>query len=176
MSQGNSITNRIAETVEYNQIYSLSTSTVSRSVLGWSGFFAFFLLDVGLLPRTCSQLSKEGKTANLFIDFKSAALAAEFKSAPSPNLLRLQRCASPRCLRSMNEGIIKKQNPKCRLYWWLIEFIGWRVEIQSVMLVFSTPLACCPSIISMTSSLPPSQSKHTVGGVELCCRPYSAGV
>ncbi len=31
-----------------------------------------------------------------------------------------------------------KPNPKCRLYWCLIEFI--RLEIQSVMLVFSNPL------------------------------------
>ncbi len=32
---------------------------------------------------------------------------------------------------------IKTTNPKCRLYWCLIEFI---LAIQSVMLVFSTPL------------------------------------
>ncbi len=33
---------------------------------------------------------------------------------------------------------IKTTNPKCRLYWCFIEFN--RLEIQSVMLVFSTPL------------------------------------
>jgi hypothetical protein len=33
--------------------------------------------------------------------------------------------------------IIKTPNPKCRLYWCLIKFR----EIQSVILIFSTPLA-----------------------------------
>jgi hypothetical protein len=42
--------------------------------------------------------------------------------------------------------ISKIPNPKCRLYWCLIEFIDWRLERQSVMLVFSTPLVkYCPS-------------------------------
>jgi hypothetical protein len=27
---------------------------------------------------------------------------------------------------SMEEGTLKTQNPKCRLYWCLIEFIDWR--------------------------------------------------
>ncbi len=31
---------------------------------------------------------------------------------------------------------IKTPNPTCRLFWCLIEFIDWRVEMQSVMLVF----------------------------------------
>jgi hypothetical protein len=37
----------------------------------------------------------------------------------------------------MDQITIKTSNPKCPLYWCLIEFIDWRVEIQSVMLVFS---------------------------------------
>ncbi len=60
----------------------------------------------------------------------------------------------------------------------------YRLEIQSVMLVFSTSLVnCCPSTFS--PSLPPSESTEFTdnawlwgrgggGGVELCCRPYSA--
>jgi hypothetical protein len=64
----------------------------------------------------------------------------------------------------------------------------YRMEIQSVMLVFSTPLVnCCPYNFSLTypTPSPSSQRKRTVysdsvclwggvGGVELCCRPYSA--
>ena len=38
---------------------------------------------------------------------------------------------------NMGQISIKTTNPKCRLYWCLIEFI---LAIQSVMLVFSTPL------------------------------------
>jgi hypothetical protein len=69
----------------------------------------------------------------------------------------------------------------------------YRLEIQSVMLVFATPLGnCCPSTFSLTSPTPPPkvpkvkvQYIQTVcgcgrgdgtGGIELCCRPYSAGV
>jgi hypothetical protein len=29
----------------------------------------------------------------------------------------------------MDEGTIKTQNPKCRLYWCLIEFIDWRLGL-----------------------------------------------
>jgi hypothetical protein len=39
----------------------------------------------------------------------------------------------------MEEGTLKAQNSKCRLYWCLIKCIDWRYR-QSVMLVFSTPL------------------------------------
>jgi hypothetical protein len=66
----------------------------------------------------------------------------------------------------------------------------YRLEIQSVMLVFSTPpVNCCSSTFSMTSPTPPPLPKVNVhvqysvwlwggGGrdVELYCRPYSAGV
>ncbi len=65
----------------------------------------------------------------------------------------------------------------------------YRLDIHSLMVGIFDP-ACellplvygCPSTFSLTS--PPSQCKHTVyednvwmwgGGVELCCRPYSAG-
>jgi hypothetical protein len=40
----------------------------------------------------------------------------------------------------MDQISIKTPNPQCRLYWCLKEFMNWKVEIQSVMLVFSTPL------------------------------------
>ncbi len=47
---------------------------------------------------------------------------------------------------SMDDGTIKTPNPKCRLYWCFIVYI---LEIQSVMLLFSTPLVnCCPSTFS----------------------------
>jgi hypothetical protein len=68
----------------------------------------------------------------------------------------------------------------------------YRLEIQSVTLVFSTPLVyCCPSTFSLISPLPPFPKVNIqysicrqcvavggwgLGGVELCCRPYSAGV
>jgi hypothetical protein len=82
------------------------------------------------------------------------------------------------------ERTMKTTNPKCCLYWCLIEFTRvYRLKIQSVMLVFSTPLVyCCPSTFSLTPPRP-SQSKRTVytyrhcvavgrvgvGGVEMCC-------
>jgi hypothetical protein len=64
----------------------------------------------------------------------------------------------------------------------------YRLEIQSVMLVFSTP--CCELLpLYLLSDLPhPSplpkvnvqvqyiQTVCDCGGVELCCRPYSAGL
>jgi hypothetical protein len=84
------------------------------------------------------------------------------------------------------KGTIKPQNPKCRLYWFDSVY---RLEIQSVMLVFSTPLVnYCPFTFSLTSPTPPLLYKINVqymptvcgwgggGGVELCCKPYSAGV
>ncbi len=41
----------------------------------------------------------------------------------------------------MDQITIKTPNPKCHLYWCLIEFIDWRYcQSQSVMLVFSTIL------------------------------------
>jgi hypothetical protein len=70
-----------------------------------------------------------------------------------------------------------------------------RLEIQSVMFVFSTQVCgfvnyCITPLTFSLVHLPhpstPSQSQSTVyrnivwlgggGGVELCCRPYSAGV
>ncbi len=65
----------------------------------------------------------------------------------------------------------------------------YRLEIQSVMLVFSTQLCellyCSSSILSGSSPPIPKVkvqyiqtvcSWHGVGGVELCWRPYSTGV
>ncbi len=37
----------------------------------------------------------------------------------------------PGMLTHMDEGTIKTQNPKCRLYWCLIEFIDWRYSQSS---------------------------------------------
>jgi hypothetical protein len=44
------------------------------------------------------------------------------------------------CLSAMDQITIKTPSPKFRLYWCLTEFIDWRMEIQSVMLVFSNTL------------------------------------
>ncbi len=93
------------------------------------------------------------------------------------------------------KGTIKTQHPKCRLYWRLIEFIDWRMCGDSVSHVgiFGPPIAnFCHSTFSLTSSTPPPLPKVNIqyiqstqeyrqcglwgrGGVELCCRPYSAG-
>ncbi len=53
-------------------------------------------------------------------------------------------------------------NPKCRLYWCLIEFVDWRFS-QSCW-YFRPPVNCCPSTFSLTSPnpSPPSKSKRTV--------------
>jgi hypothetical protein len=46
-------------------------------------------------------------------------------------------------VRAMDEGNLKTTNPKCRVL--LVFNRVYRLEIQSVMLVFSTPLVnCCP--------------------------------
>ena len=103
----------------------------------------------------------------------------------------------------MDEWNIKTPNPICRLFFkmdlltdfaalCLTDFIDWRY-IPS-WLVFSTQLVnCCPYgrrnytcvllpiyLLSDLPTLPPSQTKCMWlwggGGVELCCRPYSAGV
>ncbi len=53
----------------------------------------------------------------------------------------------------------------------------YRLEIQSAMLVFSTPVVnCCPTTgtFFLTSPTPPPLPKVNAGGVELCCRPFSA--
>jgi hypothetical protein len=87
----------------------------------------------------------------------------------------------------MDEGTMKTQNPKCRLDWCLIVY---RLEIQSVMLVFSTPLVnCCPSTFSLISSTPPPLPKVNIhylqtvfgcgGGGALSCvvdHTYSVGI
>jgi hypothetical protein len=76
---------------------------------------------------------------------------------------------------SMDQITIKTPNPKCRLYWCFIEFID--LEIQSVMLVFSTPLVNQRPSYLLTGSpplLPPSLCtgvciyKCVTGGVGLC--------
>ncbi len=75
----------------------------------------------------------------------------------------------------MDEVTVKTQIPKCRLY--TVSHVGIldpSCELLPLYLLFDLPHS------------PPSQSKQTVcsfgggggarGGVELCCRPYSAGV
>jgi hypothetical protein len=67
----------------------------------------------------------------------------------------------------------------------LVFYRGYKLEIQSVMLVFLTPLVnCCPSNVPSPPTLPKVnvQDIQTVcgcgggGGVELCCKPHSEGV
>ncbi len=66
---------------------------------------------------------------------------------------------------TMDKGTSKTPHPTCRLYWCLIEC---RLDIQSVMRVFSTPLVnCCPSIFSLTSPTPPPLPKLNVQYVVL---------
>ncbi len=62
----------------------------------------------------------------------------------------------------MEEGTIKTQNPKCGLYWCLIEFIDWRYN-QSCWYFWSLlwTVAPLPSIWP-PPPLPPSESKRTV--------------
>ncbi len=57
---------------------------------------------------------------------------------------------------SMDQISIKTPNPKCRLYWCLIEFVDWKY-VQSVMLVFSTPLVTysVPLTFSLVHYPPP---------------------
>ena len=85
---------------------------------------------------------------------------------------------------SMGQISIKTPNPKCRLYWCLIEFIDWRYS-QSCRYFRPSFANCWPSNILSGKSLPPFQSQSTEqtvcgwggeGDVELCWRPYSAGV
>jgi hypothetical protein len=87
----------------------------------------------------------------------------------------------------------KDTRPKCRLYWCLIEFIDWRYS-QSCWYFWPSFVTYCPFcelLPPFSCSLPtspPSQSQSILytdsvwlgwgggGGVELCWRPYSAGV
>jgi hypothetical protein len=77
----------------------------------------------------------------------------------------------------MDEGTMKTQNPKMSSL--LVFSRVYRLEIQSVMVVFSTPLVnCSPSTFSLTSPTPPSQSKRTVTQT-VCgcdCRGWGRGV
>ncbi len=62
----------------------------------------------------------------------------------------------------MDEGTIKTQNPTCRLYWCLIEFIDWRYS-QSCWYFWSLLWACAvPSAFSLTSPTPPPLPKVNV--------------
>ncbi len=74
-------------------------------------------------------------------------------------------------LQTMDHIIIKTVNPKCRLYWCLIEFIDWR--LQSVVLVFSTPLVTsAPLTFSLVDPPPfPFEVREYVrggNGIRLC--------
>ncbi len=61
----------------------------------------------------------------------------------APVALRKKR-ACTMYMHVMDDVTIKTPKPKCRLYWCLVEF--FRLEIQSVMLVFSTGFVKhCPS-------------------------------
>jgi hypothetical protein len=77
-----------------------------------------------------STVSAEGHLHRLLVRLPEAVEGG----APT-QLLQLQVYGLP-----MDQISIKAPNPKCRLYCCLIEFIGWRYTVQSVMVVFSTPL------------------------------------
>jgi hypothetical protein len=86
----------------------------------------------------------------------------------------------------MDEGTIKTPNPKCHLYWCLIQFIDC-VDTVSLVGIFNPSCVLLP--LYLLFDLPPflkityiiyRQCVAVVGwrwggGVELCCRPYSAG-
>jgi hypothetical protein len=70
-------------------------------------------------------------------------------------VLCARRAGPPGLVRDMDQITIKTPNPKCRLYWCLNRV--YRLEIQSVMLVFSTPLVNYrPSNLLPGSPPPPS--------------------
>jgi hypothetical protein len=67
---------------------------------------------------------------------------------------------------TMDDGTIKTQDPKCRLYWCLKEFIDWR---YSHVGIFFNPLVnCCPSTFSLTSPRPPPSQKNLENKQTVC--------
>jgi hypothetical protein len=67
----------------------------------------------------------------------------------------------------MDEGTKKSQNFKCRLHWCLIECIDWRYrQPVSHVGIFDPSCELLPRVAVCGGG----------GGVELCCRPYSAGI
>ncbi len=91
----------------------------------------------------------------------------------------------------LSQGLInyKETKTKCRLYWYLIEFIDWRYSQQCWYFLPNFVNYCLYNLLS--GSLPPPspfpKSKYNiyytdsvwmerVGGVVLCWRPYRAGV
>jgi hypothetical protein len=85
----------------------------------------------------------------------------------------------------MDEGTIKTPNPKCHLHWYLIEFIDYRDTVSHVD-IFDPSCVLLPLYLLSEPPLPKVNVQYVqtvcgcggvgVGGVELCCRPYSAGV
>ncbi len=65
----------------------------------------------------------------------------------------------------MDEGTIKTENPKCRLYWCLIEFIDWRYS-QSWW--YFRPLLW-PSAVYLFSDPPPPLPKVNVQYIQTVC-------
>ncbi len=57
---------------------------------------------------------------------------------------------------SMGEGTIKTQNPKCRLYWCLIEFIDWRHSQSCLIFDLSCELLPLYLLSDIPFPLPPS--------------------
>jgi hypothetical protein len=55
---------------------------------------------------------------------------------------------------------MKISNPKCRLHWCLIEFIGWRYR-QSCWHFRPALRTIAPLTFSLVSSLPPKYTVHT---------------
>ncbi len=92
----------------------------------------------------------------------------------------------------VDHGLInyKDINTKCRLYWRLIEFIDWRYsQLCWYFRPMQLPALPGPLTFSLVHLPPPLRNVKKVqniltvcsweglgGGVELCWRPYSAGV
>ncbi len=80
----------------------------------------------------------------------------------------------------MPMDLLTLPNPKCRLYWCLVEFIDWRYS--QACWYFDPAVRTITATYNLLSGSPPPTlplPKVTLGGggggVELCWRPYSAG-
>ena len=71
---------------------------------------------------------------------------------------------------TMDQITIKTSNPKCRIYWYLIEFIAWRYS-QSVTLVFLTGAGIFKPLwrpgIDAKASIPPAYVAWRAGTITL---------
>ncbi len=63
---------------------------------------------------------------------------------------------------SMDEGTIKISNPKCRLYWCLIEFIDWRYSQSCWYFFFDSSCELLPFYLLSDPPTPPPLPKVNV--------------